>query len=373
MVSILDTRTPVTILTGFLGAGKTTLLNELIRQYPEKKFAIIENEFGEINIDSHLVVGVEEGIFELSNGCVCCSLNGELHETLIKIQSQFPHVNHLLVETTGIADPGAVAYSFIANDKVQSVYRIDAIITLVDAKNCIDQLNIHQEARKQVALADVMVFNKTDLIDKEMVDVIISELSKINPSAKIIFTEYGKINYLDILNIGAFSSNSILNHNYGILPNAITKKSLLGNKGRIKVALKHSNISSHSVVIEKAIDIIKFDAWMNLMLNFAATNFYRIKGIVNVHDFEQKLIFQAVNNQYVTERGGHWKDEQRLTKMVFIGKNIDKEMLVSSLNECCYDGEAIRPEIFYKSIMNFQERLHKENKNELRDSTIDSN
>ena len=360
-----DSRIPVTILTGFLGSGKTTLLNELIKQNPEKKFAIIENEFGEVNIDSELVVGVEDGIFELSNGCVCCTLNTELVATINSIIEKFPNINHLLVETTGIADPGPVANSFIADVSVQAKFRLDAIVALADAQFIEQQLVQHEEARKQIAMADTIILNKVDKCDSYLLETVANVIKRINPAAPIVHSSYGKVTDIDILNLHAFSASAVMKLNFALPRIAVTSGRFLAAKGKPTNHHTHSDITSHSIIIEQPLDILKFDTWMNLMLNFNAQNFYRIKGILNMEDFDQKVIFQAVNNQYVSESGGKWGDEERITKMVFIGKNLDKELLEQGLNQCCYSQEFVSPEEFYKSVLSLHEKLYLKNKEQL--------
>lgn len=360
-----DARIPVTILTGFLGSGKTTLLNALIQQYPEKKFAIIENEFGEINIDSDLVVGVEDGIFELSNGCVCCSLNTELVATINKITEQHPNLNHLIIETTGIADPGPVANSFIADVSIQARFRLDAIIALSDAQFIEQQMVLHEEARKQIAMADLVLLNKIDKVEKYLLETAQNVIRRINPEVTIAHAEFGKTDGLDLLHLNAFSATAVMKLNFTpSRPNA-GKGNLMSPKGRMPNVHEASNITSHSIIIKAPLDILKFDTWMNLMLNFNSQNFYRIKGILNMEEFDQKVVFQAVNNQYVSESGGLWGDEERLTKMVFIGKNLDKELLENGLSQCCYSALFVSPETFYKSILELQEKIYLKNKEQL--------
>jgi G3E family GTPase len=360
-----DTRIPVTIISGFLGSGKTTLLNKLIETNPLKKFAIIENEFGEINIDSDLVIGVEDGIFELSNGCICCSLNHELAETIQGIIEDYPQINHLIVETTGLADPGPVANTFVSSEQIQSTFRLDAIITVVDALNIQGQLEQNEEASKQIAMADLILLSKTDLVENDTLPQLNFLIQKINPHVSIHELSYGNIEKINLLDIGAFSAKALLKFNFKPILSAGTRKgSMLNNTTKVMVEKSHlNNITSHSIVIDEPLDIIKFDAWMNLMLNFNGSNFYRIKGIISVFDFDQKIIFQAVNSQFVSEGGGAWKEnEPRITKMVFIGKNLDKDLLENGIKSCIHKNQKENPEEFYKSIIDTQEKIYELNK-----------
>jgi len=357
---------PVTILTGFLGSGKTTLLNHLTNQNPANKFAIIENEFGEINIDSELVVGVNDGIFELTNGCICCSINTELVSTIYSIIEKFPHINHLLIETTGIADPGVVANTFLTDASIESTFRLDAIVTIADAQFIEQQLVTHQEARKQIAMADIVLLNKIDKVDSYTLDTATNVIRRMNPHAALSICNHGSVEGIDLLNLQAFSSSSVLRLDFSRLPTARPSHvKFLINKGQNSNHHNHSEITSHSIILEQPLDSEKFDTWINLMLNFNAQNFYRIKGILNMEQNNCKVIFQAVNNQFIIQVGNQWGAETRVTKIVFIGKNLDKESLEEGIKSCCYSLEFVSPEDFYKSILTLQEKLYWKNKEQL--------
>lgn len=350
---------PVTIITGFLGAGKTTFLNHIITNNKDKKIAIIENEFGSESIDSELIVKSDNGIFELSNGCVCCSLNGELVEILMKIVNQVQNISHLIIETTGIADPGPVAYSFLADYKIQSTFKLNAIITLVDAQKIEQLLEETIEANKQIIQADVVLINKTDLVDDYQKSVVTNIIKRLNPQAEIVYSQFGKIDTSNLLQIDAFLGENIERKTkIETDRKAKPKFSLSQTQGSVlepqgKKLVQHSEIKSFSFVIEKPLDVIRFDTWLNAMLNGDLAKIYRVKGILYIEDFNEKVILQSVGNKFITEGGGVWQNEElRKSRIVFIGKNLDPELLESGLNMCVYDEEEPLPNNeFYEKIM----------------------
>ena len=327
-----DHRIPVTILTGFLGSGKTTLLNQLIRNNPDCKIAVIENEFGEINIDSDLVVNKDGSVFELSNGCVCCSLNGELVETLQMLVERQDKIDHLIIETTGIADPRPVALSFLSEFEIQNVFRLDSIITVVDSRFVERQLESQPEVGKQVALADVVLLNKTDEVEPYLVETARNIVHRINPQALVFETSYGKTDLANLLDIRAFN------------PETVLKQKWKKPTSNLKLAsdYKHTNhiaLVSHSFEFENPLDLIKFDSWVAMMLYMNSSTIFRIKGILNISEMDDKLVFQSVYNQYVSQSGGKWaEDDDRKTRIVFIGKNLDRVALEKGLKQCEFSG-----------------------------------
>ncbi|HEY8402835.1 MAG TPA: GTP-binding protein [Cytophagaceae bacterium] len=357
---------PVTILSGFLGAGKTTLLNTLIKNNPEKKFGIIENEFGEISIDSELVVGADDGIFELANGCVCCTLNEDLIEVLNKLLSSEKKIEHLIIETTGIADPGPVALSFLSDYKIQNVFRLDAIITLADAEHIEQQLQDNEEARKQVAIADLILLNKTDKINDSHKEYLFQLLSSINPMAKIAAAHYGKVEDVDILNLGGFQKASVLTTKFEEIEQIAKRKSFDNLKisdTAVNTTListsknkPHTAIKSYSFVFNESLDILKFNLFIQYFLSQKNIVIYRIKGILNFYGVDEKFILQAVNNQFVSESGGEWGKEERVSKIVFIGKKLDKELLQEGLQICHFD-KPFTPSEYYPRLAAFLKKI----------------
>ncbi|MDA9555128.1 GTP-binding protein [Pelobium sp.] len=324
---------PVTILTGFLGAGKTTLLNHIINKNPDKKFAIIENEFGEINIDSELVVRTDENIFELSNGCICCSLNGDLFEVLNKLVTSKYNYDHLIIETTGIADPSAVAATFLTDYNIQTAFKLDAVICLVDAKNVLDILGIEEEANKQIAYADYIIFNKCNDVDAATLKEIESTIKKINPFASQSFVDFGKANANEILQLKAYDKEQV-QFKLGYSTNK--QQNIFG----IQAEVKHQGIVSQSFIFEQSFDLIKLRHYLTVVLFIQGASFYRIKGILNIEGLSRKLIIQSVKGSPIFTDGDEWKaDEKRETRIVFIGKNLKREILEKGMKQCFYKAD----------------------------------
>jgi G3E family GTPase len=364
--SIFTARIPVTILTGFLGSGKTTLLNAIISQNEGKKIAIIENEFGEISIDSELVIAQNEGIFELSNGCICCSLSGELSETLDKIREN-RSIQHLIIETTGIADPGPIALSFISDFKIQSQFRLGAIICLVDSRFIETQLENQYEASKQIGMADIILINKIDQVDDYQIDTVKNIVSKINSQASVYESAFGKVDALNLLEFNGFGPESVLKTKFEVdlsIPKAkkfSVKKEVENSTSLVSNQPKYvhkSGVSSVSFAFPEPLDVLKLDAWLNVMLNWGTGLFYRGKGILYVENFDKKVVFQSVLNQFVTESGGDWGNEPKMTKIVFIGKHLDNVLLEAGLKACIVNDIEASSEDFFKEIMDMQDKLY---------------
>lgn len=314
---------PATIITGFLGAGKTTLLNRLIKDNPDKKFAIIENEFGDINIDSDLVVKEEGGIYELSDGCVCCSLNDELANTLATLHESDFVFNHLLVETTGIADPNGVAASFF-DPYIRDMFFLDGTICLADAEFLEDSIRDEDITTKQISFSDVILLNKIDRIEPDYLEVIKSILHKLNPTAKIIPTEnsnYGKENLLEL---DAYQTRTV--------------ERTFQDMKQLKI-LNHKHdlgeMTSFSFTFDRAFDLNDFQYNMSQLIDLNIEKLYRIKGIVNFKGHDRRIIFQTVRGNGLASSGSEWGiGEKRESKFVFIGKGLDKDFIAKLLEEC---------------------------------------
>lgn len=319
---------PVTILTGFLGAGKTTLLNHIIKENPNTKFAIIENEFGEINIDSELVISTDENIFELSNGCICCSLNGDLFEVLNKLVTGKYDYDHLIIETTGIADPSAVAATFLTDYNVQTAFKLDGTVCLVDAENVLDVLGVDEEANKQISFADFLIFNKCDGVEWEKSEEIKRVVKGINPFALQDFTNFGKVDTSEILNLKAYDKEK-QTFKFG----SSSQKNFI----QLKAESHHHDIVSQSFIFDKSFDLIKLRHYLTVMLFIQGASFYRIKGILNIEGLNRKLIIQSVKGAPVFIDGEDWLEhEHRETKLVFIGKKLRRDILEKGLSQCFY-------------------------------------
>ena len=315
-IDMTKNKIPVTIITGFLGAGKTTLLNQIIKNNPNKKFAIIENEFGDIPIDQELVVNAKDGIFEMSNGCICCSLNVELGELLQKLMGDEYNFNHLIIETTGIAEPDGIASAFIGGNR-SSKLLLDGTICLADAHDIIKNLEERGEVHKQVAFSDLILLNKTDLVSKAQLQEAIMCLEKYNAEAPIYNCSYGKVD-IDILSLKAYDGNQLENK-------------LLNPQHHHS----HHELVAHSFDIKEPLIANKFEHWINMLLFLSGYQIYRIKGILNIEGETRKIIFQSVRSNSKIELGNPWMEgEIKKSKIVFIGNNIKREVLEKGLKGC---------------------------------------
>lgn len=314
-----DYRIPVTIVTGFLGAGKTTLLNNIIRKHPDKRFAIIENEIGEIGIDGGLLVGTDENIFELNNGCICCSLNGDFNEVIAQLLERSEPFDHLLVETTGIADPNSVVQSFLSSEFIQLEFRVDAVICLADAVHLEDRIDSEPEARKQLALADILLVNKTESVRMERLQEIQKKIDRINPSAQNHWVSYADVSEINVLDTHAYSGKGI-------------EKTTLSFRN-LAIANNTHDIQTVGISIPGSFDVDKFNMWIESYLFFNSKDVYRVKGILSFESLAKKQIFQSVGASYIVEEGSEWGNEQRFCKLVFIGRRLVREDLEQALRK----------------------------------------
>lgn len=311
---------PVTIVTGFLGSGKTTFLNEVIGQNPDTRFAIIENEFGEIGLDQELVIKRDDNIFEMSNGCICCSINTELIENLLKLSSDAYQFDHLIIETTGIAEPLSVAEAFLAHPLIQQKFSVNAIICLVDCEQLEECLKENEEAGRQLSAADFVLFNKSELVRAEYLQEVKKMVQEINPYADSFATSHAKTDTKLLLNLMAFDSENI-------------------QKKQEAVAHDHHHhhhqITSYSFTFDRNFDFHKFYQWASVLLTFQSGRIYRIKGILSFEGDKEKRIFQSVKNRFLLTNGDKWKDgESRESRIVFIGKELRKDILEKHMRQC---------------------------------------
>ena len=315
-ISMSKDKIPVTIVTGFLGAGKTTFLNYLIESNPDKKFAVIENEFGDIGIDQELVVNAADGIFELSNGCICCSLNVELGELLLKLTEGDYQFNHLIIETTGIAEPDGIATAFIGANR-SSKFTLDGTICLADAHDVMTNLKERGEAQKQVSFADVIVLNKIDLVSEDELISSADAVQRYNAEAPIVNCSYGNVNN-NLLELHAYEGQHLEN------------KLLNPNSHH-----KHDELVAHSFEFKEPLISHKFEHWITMLLFLSGYQIYRVKGILFLKDESNKIIFQSVRSNSKIDIGSRWLDgEIKKTKIVFIGSNIKRAPLEKGLKSC---------------------------------------
>ena len=316
---------PVTILTGFLGSGKTTLLNYILKQAHGHRIAVIENEFGEAGIDNELLIQDQgEQIIEMNNGCICCTVRGDLvrilGELAAKRKAGTVKFDRVVIETTGLADPAPVAQTFFVDEDVIQNYMLDAIVTLVDAKHAPRQLDEHHEAQEQVGFADRILLTKTDLVDTAQVQALRQRLTHMNPRAKIAESRKGVAALEDLLDIRGFNLNAILE----IEPDFLSD-----------VEHEHDDDITSFVFREtRPMDLEKIEDFLSAIVQVYGAQLLRYKGILNIAGLEQRVVFQGVHMLMGSDLGAPWKGgEVRESKMVFIGKDMPREELEKGFSQ----------------------------------------
>lgn len=309
---------PVTILTGFLGAGKTTLLNYILKQNHGYKFAVIINEVGKIGIDGALVEKTDDDVLELSNGCLCCTVRKDLVKGVQNLVKK-GGFDYLLIETTGIADPGPVAQTFLNIPQLQQFVRMDSIITVVDAEQIEKQMKETETAREQVAMADFLLLNKTDLVSPEQLDQLEAKVRELNPHATIFRTSQSQANLKEILDMNAFKLDQKLTVDPDFLNELNTRH--------------HHDIQSFSFEFDKPFNVEKFEFFVQKLSENEKV--YRSKGFVSITGNPRRAIFHGVNNRFTIMWDRLWeKDEKRTSQLVFIGKHLDEKKIRAELEKC---------------------------------------
>lgn len=328
-----ENKIPVTILTGFLGAGKTTLLNNIIKKYPQKKFAVIENEFGQEGIDGGLIIGDVSKIIELSNGCICCNLSDDLQKVLDNLLSSKYTFNHLIIETTGIADPAGVIDSFVAYQEFRDKFVMDSVICLADAQTYEDSALEQPEVHRQLAVSDIVLLNKIEDVTPEYGEKIKSILKSVNPNAKLYCVSHAKIDNIDIIDTFYYTAQNIektvmdFKNLSPMKISAVNQSPSFAVKPENASKLKH-DIVSEGFTIYGDLNEEKFVRWIQAVLQYNSATIFRIKGILSIKNNPQKLIFQSVREFFLVEGSSLWaQDEQRFTKLIFIGKKINREAI----------------------------------------------
>lgn len=314
---------PVTVLTGYLGAGKTTLLNRILTEQHGKRYAVIVNEFGEIGIDNDLVVDTDEEVFEMNNGCICCTVRGDLIRILGGLMKRKEKFDAILVETTGLADPSPVVQTFFVDDDVKAKTRLDSVTTVVDAKHILQRLKDSKEAHEQIAFADQLLLNKVDLVSKEELSKIERTIRAINPLAPIHHTKRCEIELDKVLGRNAFDLSRALE----------LEPHLLDDDGHEH---EHaSDIKSISLASKIPLDAERVTSWLRDLLQAQGQNILRTKGILDIKNREERLVFQAVHMVMEGDFQGPWKaDEKRYSRIVFIGRDLDEEELERGFAAC---------------------------------------
>jgi G3E family GTPase len=323
-VATTDSRIPATVVTGFLGSGKTTLINRILREQHGRKLAVIVNEFGEVSIDGQLVIHDEEAqLVEFNNGCLCCTVRGDLVDTLGRLQERAGTLDGILIETTGLADPAPVASTFFAADEVKAGIRLDAFVTVVDAVNLEQNLAQSNEAVEQVAFSDIILVNKMDLVSPEGMAAIESRVRQLNPLAKIYHTANAEIDLADILDVGAFDLVQKLEVDPAFLDDHEHEHD--------------SAIGSFVLEERRPIDINRLMIWMNQMAQSRGEDLFRTKGIFYANGFQERLVFQSVRMLTTLRRDRPWEPgEDRMTQFVVIGKHLDREEFATGLSNCLF-------------------------------------
>jgi G3E family GTPase len=343
-------KVPVTVLTGYLGAGKTTLLNRILSEPHGKKYAVIVNEFGEIGIDNELVVGVDEEVFEMNNGCICCTVRGDLMRILDGLMRRKDKFDAIIVETTGLADPAPVAQTFFMDENVGRKTKLDAIVTVADARWLNDRLKDAPEAKNQIAFADVILINKTDLVSPGELSEVEARIRGINPYAKVHKTQRAEIPLSEVLGRNAFDLDRILdlepeflegdghdhdhgdNHEHG-QDHDHDQKHAHHHGG-----LKHyhdEDMQSISLKSDKLLDANKFFPWVEDLVQKEGPSILRCKGILAFKDDDQRFVFQGVHMIIDGDHQRPWnKDEKRESRIVFIGRNLPGKKIAEGFESC---------------------------------------
>jgi len=311
---------PVTVLTGYLGAGKTTLLNRILTHEHGKKVAVIVNEFGEVGIDNQLVIDADEEIFEMNNGCICCTVRGDLIRIIGNLMRRRDKFDHLVIETTGLADPAPVIQTFFMDEDVQAQAQLDAVVTVVDSKHIWDHWD-SSEAQEQIAFADVILLNKIDLVSPEQLDKLETRIQAMNAIAKLYRTCNVELEMDALLGVGAFDLNRALE---------------IDPKFLSETAHEHDeSIASVALVESGALDGKRLNDWLSYLLQTQGADIFRMKGILNMAGEDRRFVFQGVHMLFDGTRDRPWKpNETRKNELVFIGRNLNEAQLREDFRQC---------------------------------------
>lgn len=370
----LDQMVPVTILTGFLGAGKTTLLKRILTEYHGKRIAVIENEFGPESIDNDLLVqDQDEEIIELSNGCVCCTVRGDLMRTLLDLRKRHESgelkFERVIIETTGMANPGPVCQTFFMDDDIAEYYRLDAVVTIVDAKHGMDTLDEQEEAQKQVGFADRILISKKDLVTEAQYAALRRRIVHMNPRASIEVVNFGDTDLKKIIDISGFNLNTILDidpqfladdhpdaahdhdhdhdhdhehghehahaHDHGHDHDPATCTDPDHNHGHPPKPAHNDNIGAFVFKSDKPFDPERLEEFLGGVVQVYGPDLLRYKGILYMKGINKRMLFQGVHMLMGAEPGKPWlANEKKTTKMVFIGRKLPQEIFTKGLEQC---------------------------------------
>jgi len=316
---------PVTILTGFLGAGKTTLLNRILKEDHGHKIAVIENEFGESGVDGEILERTEEQIVEMNNGCICCTVRGDLIRILGDLKEKREggklKFDRVVIETTGMADPGPVAQTFFTDEEIGNYYLLDSILTVVDAKHAPKQLDEFHEAQEQVGFADRILMSKTDLVSEGDVESLSKRLKRMNPRAPVKKIHFGEAKIEEILDIRGFNLNAILELDPEFLTDSHHEH--------------HDEVESFVFKSDKPFDGAKLEQFLSGMIQVYGPDLLRYKGVLWMKGKKERVVFQGVHMMMGGDMGKPWaKGEKKSSTLVFIGKKLPKDLFIAGLEEC---------------------------------------
>ena len=355
MTQSAPTKIPVTVLTGYLGAGKTTLLNRILSEDHGKRYAVIVNEFGEIGIDNDLIVGADEEVFEMNNGCVCCTVRGDLIRVLSGLMKRKGGFDAIIIETTGLADPGPVAQTFFVDEDVKARTKLDSVTTVVDAKHVLLRLSDSREAREQIAFADQIVLNKTDLVSEDDLRMLEARLRRLNPLAPIHRAQRSNVPLDTILGRGGFDLDRIVSIEPEFLNPAHGEAGHVHDEhcdhdhghdhhhhdhghdhGHAKASDIHDDdIRGISLRLDRPLDGGKITNWLNDVLATQGPDILRAKGIIDVAGDERRLVFQAVHMILEGDFQRPWNaTDERHSRLVFIGRDLDEAKLRAGFEAC---------------------------------------
>ena len=313
---------PVTVLTGYLGAGKTTLLNRILSENHGRKFAVVINEFGELGVDNDLVVDADEEVFEMNNGCICCTVRGDLIRIMDGLTKRKGKFDAIIVETTGLADPAPVAQTFFVDQDVSDAAKLDAVVTVADAKWLTDRLKDAPEAKNQIAFADVIILNKIDLVSPDELAAVEDRIRAINPYARIHRAKNCQVPIAEVLNRNAFDLDRIIE----LAPDFLEE----GHHHH-----HDEDMQSVSVRHPGAVDPDKFMPWISDLTQREGPNILRCKGIVAFPGEPKRFVFQGVHMILDGDFQGDWKEgEKRESRVVFIGRDLDEEAIRDGFLSC---------------------------------------
>jgi len=316
---------PVTILTGFLGAGKTTLLNRILREDHGHRIAVIENEFGEVGVDSEMIEKSDEQIVEMNNGCICCTVRGDLIKILGTLKDRRAkgelNFDRVVIETTGMADPGPVAQTFFTDEDIGSYYLLDSILTVLDAKHAPKQLDEFHEAQEQVGFADRILMSKTDLVSEDEVQKLTARVKKMNPRAPVKKLHFGEAPIGELLDIRGFNLNAILELDPEFLTDSHHEH--------------HDEVESFVFRSDKPFDGDKLEQFLSGMIQVYGPDLLRYKGVLWMKGKPQRVVFQGVHMMMGGDMGKVWaKGEKKSSTLVFIGKKLPKDLFIAGLEQC---------------------------------------